>query len=50
MNGGIGGMRLRSNLAPKPMGKVNEPAMWKQAMARRNSGLLVYSGTLNNQL
>ena len=46
----LGGLRLRSNLAPKPMGVINVPAVWKQSMARRNSGLLAYSGTLNNQL
>tara|TARA_R110000824_G_scaffold263691_2_gene452488 strand:- start:453 stop:605 length:153 start_codon:yes stop_codon:yes gene_type:complete len=50
MNGGLGGMRLRSKTVQKPMGIVNHSRIWGQAMATRNSGLLAYSGTLNNNV
>ena len=50
MQGQLGGLRLRSRTAPKPMGQINHTANYWVGIKNRNSGLLGRSGTLNGNL
>ena len=50
MNGQLGGLRLRSRTAPKPMGEINKTANYFYGIKNRNTGLIGRSGTLNGNI
>ncbi len=50
MQGQLGGLRLRSRTAPRPMGLINQTANYWVYVKNRNTGLIGRSGTLNGNL